>query len=112
MDLEKIKNYLQTYLNHVILPNINKELVGEDDEQIKMEVFQVLKGSYQPPIYHVFIDIEPNWEGSYRKKIETDISNFMKILSINNKVKIHWNKRPAFKDIKKSDSFYGVQNKK
>ena len=37
MDLEKIKNYLQTYLNHVILPNINKELVGEDDEQIKTD---------------------------------------------------------------------------
>jgi hypothetical protein len=98
MNLEKIKNYLQVYLDDVISPNINKELVGEEDEPIKMDVFQVLKGSYQPPIYHIFIDIEPNWDGSYRKKIENDITDFMKILSINNKIKVHWNKRPAFKD--------------
>ena len=98
MELEKIKNYLQIYLDDVISPNINKELVGEEDEPIKMNVFQVLKGSYQPPIYHIFIDIEPNWDGSYRKKIENDISDFMKILSINNKIKVHWNKRPALKD--------------
>lgn len=99
MNLEKIKNYLQVYLDDVISPKINKELASEEnDELIKMEVFQVLKGSYQPPIYHIFIDIEPNWEGSYRKKMENDISDFMKIFSINNKIKVHWNKRPAFED--------------
>ena len=98
MNLEKIKSYLQVYLDDVISPKINKELVGEEDEPIKMDVFQVLKGSYQPPIYHIFIDIEPNWDGSYRKKIENDITDFMKILSINNKIKVHWNKRPALKD--------------
>ena len=98
MNLEKIKNYLQVYLDDVISPKINKELVGEEDEPIKMDVFQVLKGSYQPPIYHIFIDIEPNWDGSYRKKIENDITDFFKIFSINNKIKVHWNKRPAFKD--------------
>ena len=99
MELEKVKKYLQTYLDDVIIPKMNKELASEEnDESIKMEVFQVLKGRYQPPIYHIFIDIEPNWEGSYRKKIENDISDFMKILSINNKIKVHWNKRPAFKD--------------
>jgi hypothetical protein len=108
MELEKIKNYLQIYLDDVISPNINKELVGEEDEPIKMNVFQVLKGSYQPPIYHIFIDIEPNWDGSYRKKIENDITDFMKILSINNKIKIHWNKRPASKD----SELYGIQNKR
>ena len=107
MNLEKIKNYLQVYLDDVISPKINKELVGEEDEPIKMDVFQVLKGSYQPPIYHIFIDIEPNWDGSYRKKIENDITDFMKILSINNKIKIHWNKRPASKD----SELYGIQNK-
>jgi len=98
MDLDKIKEYLQTYLDEVITPNINEELVGEDDEPIKMDVFQILKGSYQPPIYHAFIDIEPNWEGSYRKKIENDINDFFKIFSINNRIKVHWNKRPSFKN--------------
>ena len=107
MNLEKIKNYLQVYLDDVISPKINKELVGEEDEPIKMDVFQVLKGSYQPPIYHIFIDIEPNWDGSYRKKIENDITDFMKIFSINNKIKIHWTKRPASKD----SELYGIQNK-
>jgi hypothetical protein len=98
MELEKIKYYLQTYLDDVISPNINKELVGEEDEPIKMNVFQILKGSYQPPIYHAFIDIEPNWEGSYRKKMENDIADFFKIFSINNRIKVHWNKRPSFKN--------------
>jgi hypothetical protein len=107
MNLEKIKSYLQVYLDDVISPKINKELVGEEDEPIKMDVFQVLKGSYQPPIYHIFIDIEPNWDGSYRKKIENDITDFMKIFSINNKIKIHWNKRPASKD----SELHAIQNK-
>ena len=99
MDTDKIEKYLQAYIDNVIVPKANKELASEEnDEPIKMKVFQVLKGSYQPPIYHAFIDIEPNWEGSYRKKIENDISDFMKILSINNKIKVHWNKRPALKD--------------
>jgi hypothetical protein len=107
MNLEKIKSYLQVYLDDVISPKINKELVGEEDEPIKMDVFQVLKGSYQPPIYHIFIDIEPNWDGSYRKKIENDITDFMKIFSINNKIKIHCNKRPASKD----SELHAIQNK-
>ena len=99
MDLEKIKDYLQNYLNDVILPNINTDesLV----EPITMNVTDVLKGSYQPPIYHVFIDMEPNWQGSYTKKIEGDVIDFMKILSIPYRIKIYWNKRPSFKDPKK-----------
>jgi hypothetical protein len=102
MDTDKIEKYLQAYIDNVIVPKANKELASEEnDEPIKIGVFQVLKGSYQPPIYHAFIDIEPNWEGSYRKKIENDISDFMKILSIPNKLKVHWNKRPALKDLKK-----------
>jgi hypothetical protein len=103
MEIEKLEKYLQTFFDDVISPWINKELVGEDDEPIKLNVFQILKGSYQPPIYHIFTDIEPNWDGSYRKKIENDISDFMKILSINNKIKVHWNKRPSFKDKEKID---------
>jgi hypothetical protein len=111
MEIEKLEKYLQTYLDDVISPNMNQELVGEEDEPIKMNVFQILKGSYQPPIYHAFIDMEPNWEGSYRKKIENDISDFMKILSINNKLKVHWNKRPSFKGSETPKPFYGTQEK-
>lgn len=96
MELDKIKEYLQTYLDDVITPNINKELVGEEDEPIRLTVYAVRKGSYQPPIFHVFIDINPNWQGSILKKIEKNIEDFIKIFSINNRVKVHWNKRPAF----------------
>jgi hypothetical protein len=111
METEKLEKYLQVYLDDVISPNINQELVGEEDEPIKMNVFQILKGSYQPTIYHIFIDLEPNWEGSIRKKMENDISDFMKIFSINNKIKIHWNKRPAFKGSETPKPFYGTQEK-
>jgi hypothetical protein len=109
MNLEKIKNYLQTYLDDVILPRINDEFTSEEnDEPIKMEVFQVLKGSYQPPIYHVFIDVEPHDILKIMlKKSEEDITDFFKIFSINNKIKVHWNKRPASKD----SELYGIQNK-
>jgi predicted GTPase len=111
MEIEKLEKYLQTYLDDVISPNMNQELVGEEDEPIKMNVFQILKGSYQPPIYHAFIDVEPNWDGSYRKKIENDVNDFMKILSIPNRLKIHWNKRPAFKGPETPKPFYGTQEK-
>ena len=96
MDLEKIKNYLQTYLDDVLTPTINRELVGEEDEPITLTVHALRKGSYQPPIFHVFIDIDPNWKGSLLKRLEKDIEDFIKIFSIKNKVKVHWNKRPLF----------------
>jgi hypothetical protein len=111
MEIEKLEKYLQTYLDDVISPNMNQELVGEEDEPIKMNVFQILKGSYQPPIYHAFIDVEPNWDGSYRKKIENDVNDFIKILSIPNRLKIHWNKRPAYKGSETPKPFYGTQEK-
>jgi hypothetical protein len=96
MDLEKIKNYLQTYLDDVLTPTINKELVGEEDEPITLTVHALRKGSYQPPIFHIFIDIDPNWQGSLLKRLEKNIEDFIKIFSIKNKVKVHWNKRPLF----------------
>lgn len=96
MDIEKIHEYLQTYLDDVVTPAINKELVGEEDEPISLTVHTLRMGSYNPPTFHVFIDIDPNWNGSILKKIEKDIENFLKIFSMENKVKVHWNKRPLF----------------
>jgi hypothetical protein len=93
MNLERIKEYLENYLNSVLIPKINT------DEPISMNVIDVLKGSYQPPIYHVFINIEPHDTlKSTLKQTESDIADFFKIFSINSKVKVHWNKRPIFKD--------------
>lgn len=97
MDLEKIKKYLQVYLDEVVTPKINRELVGEEDEQITMIIYDILKGSYQPPIIHIFIDIDPNWKGSITNKLENEILRFMEMFSIPSKIKVHLNKRPAFK---------------
>jgi hypothetical protein len=105
MDLEIIKEYLQNYVDSVLIPKINTDesLI----EPITMNVTDVLKGSYQPPIYHVFIQIEPHDTlKSLLKKSETDIADFFKLFSINNKIKVHWNKSPAFKD----KEFYGTQD--
>lgn len=96
MNIEKIHEYLQHYLDNVITPRINKELVGDEDTPITLSVYTLRMGSYNPPIFHAFIDIDPNWKGSIFKNLEKDIENFMKIFSIDNKVKVHWNKRPAF----------------
>ena len=96
MDLEKIKIYLQAYLDDVITPMINKELVGEEDESITLTVNALRKGSYKPPIFHIFINIDPNWKGSILNRLEKNIEDFIKVFSIENKVKVHWNKRPLF----------------
>ena len=112
MEIELLKKYLQVYLDDVITPRANKELVGEEDEPITIKVYDIVKGSYQPPIYHIFIDIYPSWKGSYLKTMENYINQFMKMFSINSPIKIHWNKRPAFKNTEKSDSLYGMRNKR
>jgi len=96
MNLEKIHEYLQHYLDDVITPNINRELAVDGDEPITLSVYTLRMGSYNPPIFHVFIDGAPNWKGIVLKRLEKDVENFMKIFSMNNKVKVHWNKRPAF----------------
>jgi len=98
MNLNRIKEYLSNYLNSVLLPKVSSDM------PISMEVIDVLKGSYQPPIYHVFINIEPHDTlKSTLKQTESDIADFFKIFSINNKIKVHWNKRPSFKDKEKLD---------
>ena len=94
MEFERIKGFLQDYLDTVLLPKSN----SERDEPISMNVKSILKGSYQPPIIHVFIDVEPHWTPRMSLSgIEKDISNFFKIFSINFRVKIHWNKSPNLK---------------
>lgn len=48
MDIEKIEKYLQRYLDDVISPEVNNELVGEDDEPIKLSVYKVTHGEANP----------------------------------------------------------------
>lgn len=96
MEFDRIKEFLQDYLDTVVLPASN----SERSEPLTMDVKSILKGSYQPPIIHVFIDVEPHWTPRMSLSgIEKDISNFFKIFSINFRVKIHWNKSPNLKGV-------------
>lgn len=96
MEFDRIKEFLQDYLDTVVLPVSN----AERNEPLTMNVISILKGSYQPPIIHVFINVEPHWTPRMSLSgIERDISNFFKVFSINFRVKIHWNKSPNLKGV-------------
>ena len=96
MEFDRIKEFLQDYLDTVVLPVSN----AERSEPLTMNVISILKGSYQPPIIHVFINVEPHWTPRMSLSgIERDISNFFKVFSINFRVKIHWNKSPNLKGV-------------
>lgn len=96
MNLDLIKDYLEKYLEDVIVPNINREHAF-GAKTITMKLNAIRSGSYQPPIFHLFIDVEPpETLKSELKKSETDLTDFLRIFSINNRVKVHWNKLPAF----------------
>jgi hypothetical protein len=97
METEKIKKYLQVYLDEVIIPKINDELVGEDDEPIKISIHKINFGEANPNRINFFLDMEPDWsKGSYTNKINSDISNFFRMFGIDKNLHIYWNKRPLF----------------
>ena len=77
MDLNKVKKYLQIYLDEVIEPKLNRELVGEDDEPIKIKVYDVKQKEHLPEEMVIFLDMEPDWShGSIIPHINTDIVKF------------------------------------
>jgi len=95
MKIDKIEKYLQVYLDDVLTPEINNELVGEDDEPIKLSVHKITYGIANPNRINFFLDMDPNWtKGSYTYKINTDIKNFFKMLGLDNSLHIYWNQRP------------------
>jgi len=107
MTTEKIQQYLQVYLDSVTKPNVDKTRNEMGMGPINFTIHSIIKGSYQPPIYHIFLDTEPEIKKSRNlephtsimlQKIQQDIQDFFKILSINFPTKVHWNKRPLFKN--------------
>ena len=97
MDSNKIEKYLQVYLDDVLTPEINNELVGEDDEPIKITVHKVRYGEANPNRVAFFLDMDPDWtKGSITHKINMDISSFFKMLGVDKDLRIYWNKRPLF----------------
>ena len=97
MDSGKIEKYLQTYIDDVIEPKINDELVGEDDEPIKVTVYKVHYGESNPNRIVFFLDMDPDWtKGSIVNNLNSDISSFFRLLGIDKDLRIYWNKRPLF----------------
>jgi hypothetical protein len=97
MDSDKIEKYLQTYIDDVIVPKINDELVGENDEPIKITVYKVRYGEANPNRVAFFLDMDPDWsKGSFINAINSDISSFFRMLGADKDLRIYWNKRPLF----------------
>lgn len=95
MKVEKIEKYLRFYLDEVIVPEINSELVGEDDEPITIDIDKIIYGVGNPNRISFILHMEPNWsKGSFVNKINSDISNFFKMLGTDKNLHIYWNKRP------------------
>ena len=97
MEIEKLEKYLQTYLDDVIIPKMNKELVGEDDEPIRITIYKINFGESNPNRINFFLDMDPDWsKGSFTNKINSDISGFFRMLGVDKNLHIYWNKRPLF----------------
>ena len=97
MEINKIKKYLQAYLDDVIIPELNSELVGENDEPINVTIYKINYGEANPNRLNVFLDMDPDWsKGSFTHKINSDVSSFFRMLSVDKNLHIYWNKRPLF----------------
>jgi hypothetical protein len=97
MEIDKIKKYLQVYLDDVIIPELNSELVGENDQPINVTIYKINYGEANPNRLNVFLDMDPDWsKGSFTHKINSDISSFFKMLSVDKNLHIYWNKKPLF----------------
>lgn len=103
MNLDLAKRYLQNYLDSILGPRVNELRKSEGLEPVSFSVDAILKGSYQPPIIHIFLGSDPVVRKKtglkphailMMSKIDKDISDFMKMLSIDYRIKVHWNQTP------------------
>lgn len=97
MEIEKIQKYLQKYINDVILPEINHDLESDGEEPISITIYKITIGVHNPNRINFFLDMDPDLsESEYGEIINSDIMSFFKMLSIDKKIHIYWNKRPLF----------------
>ena len=59
MEIDKIEKYLQVYLDEVIVPELNRELVGEDDEPIVVSIYKINYGETNPNRINFFFGYGP-----------------------------------------------------
>ena len=107
MELEKLKEYLQNYLDSVAIPRFNKEPNENGIESF--QVHDIVKGSYEPIIFHIFLDSIPVVKHPFMstkaklRDLEKDIHDFMKMFTAVKRVRVHLNKRPVLKPNKEYD---------
>jgi hypothetical protein len=93
MNTDKIEKYLQAYLDDVISPHVNNDLVGEGDEPIKLSVDKVTFGESNPNRINFFLNMEPDYsKGSITHKMNMDLLRFRNMLGIEKKLHVYWNK--------------------
>ena len=98
MEIEKIKKYLQVYLDEVIIPEINSEFVGKDDQPISITIDNIMYGVINPNRISFILHMEPDWsnKGGITNKINLDLSRFVKMLGIEKNLHVYWNVREVF----------------
>ena len=95
MEVEAIEKYLRFFLDSAIIPKINAELVGEDDEPITIDIDNIMYGIGNPNRISVFLKMEPDWsKGSFINQINLEITRFFRLLDSNKFLRIYWTKRP------------------
>ena len=100
MELSKVKEYLQNYLEYVAIPKFNEE--PNDDGIENFQVYDISIGEYQPPRIHIFLHSVPNVRYPSNKtkakisELKRDIEGFIRMLSFKNPIKVHLNTIPIF----------------
>jgi hypothetical protein len=97
MEIEKIKKYLQVYLDEVIIPEINSEFVGKDDQPISITIDNIMYGVMNPNRISFILHMEPDLtKSTITDKINLDLSRFVKMLGIEKNLHVYWNVRELF----------------
>jgi hypothetical protein len=95
MDTKVIEKYLRVFLDDVIIPKINDELVGEDDEPITIDIDNIMYGIGNPNRVSFMLHMNPDWSsGSFINQINLEIKRFYRMLDSSKFLRIYWNKRP------------------
>ena len=95
MKVEIIEKYLRVFLDDVIIPKINNELVGEDDEPITIDIDNIMYGIGNPNRVSFMLHMNPDWSsGSFINQINLEIKRFYRMLDSSKFLRIYWNKRP------------------
>jgi len=97
METENIKKYLQVYLDEVIIPELNSEFVGKDDQPISITIDNIMYGIINPNRISFILHMEPDLtKSTITSKINLDLSRFVNMLGIEKNLRVYWNVRELF----------------